>query len=127
MDGLDDVFVVPREIKEASTFAWRAKFGEDIFACQRHKIVRGIKRESRSQISENPRCVIFKFEIVFCRGCQFIAGALGYLVRASQLRHLVTHMSKENLCLASKSVSISSRSIFALVLETVKRIPVSML
>ena len=36
-------------------------------------------------------------------------------------------MSKENLCLASKSASASSRSIFAFVLETVNRIPVNML
>lgn len=38
-----------------------------------------------------------------------------------------TYISKENLCLASKSASVRSRSILAFVRDTVKRIPVSML
>jgi hypothetical protein len=31
--GLDDVFVVPREIEEASALSRRAKLGEDVLAC----------------------------------------------------------------------------------------------
>jgi hypothetical protein len=31
--GLDDVFVVSREIEEAAALAGRAKLGKDVFAC----------------------------------------------------------------------------------------------
>ena len=34
MNGFDDVFVISREVKEAATFSWRSKFGEDVFAGQ---------------------------------------------------------------------------------------------
>jgi hypothetical protein len=32
MNGFDDVFVIPREIKEASAFPWGSKLGEYVFA-----------------------------------------------------------------------------------------------
>ena len=38
-----------------------------------------------------------------------------------------TYISKENLCLAPKSAGVNSRSIFALMRDTVNRIPVNML
>lgn len=34
MDSFDDVLVIPREVEEATTLAWRSKLRQDIFACQ---------------------------------------------------------------------------------------------
>lgn len=36
MDRLNNVFVVPREVKKASTFSRRSKLRKDVFAGQRH-------------------------------------------------------------------------------------------
>lgn len=61
---LDDVFVVAGEIEEASTFAGRAKFRQDVFAREGHEVVGGIKFEDCAQVSENPRRVVFELEVV---------------------------------------------------------------
>ena len=42
VDGLDNVFVVSREVEEAAAFAWRTKLREYIFARQRHQVVRRV-------------------------------------------------------------------------------------
>lgn len=80
-------------------------------------------------MSENPRSVVFELKIVFRGGDEFVSGT-AYCQgcpKVSRLEGDDSHISKENLCLASKSAGVSSRSIFALILETVKRIPVNML
>lgn len=76
---------------------------------------------------EHPRCIVLELEVVFCGGNQFVSSSAA--VSHVQVINIErgAHMSKENLCLASKSAEVSSRSIFALILETVKRIPVNML
>ena len=127
VDCLYDIFVVPRKIEEAAAFAWGAEFRKYIFACQRHKIVGWIKLKISSKMTEYPRRIVLELEVVLCRRGQFVASASSL----SEPKHLQlknrTHMSKENLCFASKSASMRSRSIFALVLETVNRIPVNIL
>lgn len=37
--GLDDVFVVAREVKEAAALTRRAQFGKDVLARERNEIV----------------------------------------------------------------------------------------
>jgi hypothetical protein len=75
---------------------------------------------------EHPWSVVFKFEVVLGGGSQFISGARIRLEGHLSLVRL-THISNENLCADTKSASVSSRSIFAFVLDTVNRIPVNIL
>lgn len=72
VDSLDNVFIVPGEVEEASALSWRAQLGEDILAGQGHQIVGRVKAELGSQMPENPRRIVLKFEVVFCRGRQLV-------------------------------------------------------
>ena len=45
VNGLDDIFVVSREVEEATTFTRRAQFGEDILAGKGHEVVGRVKTE----------------------------------------------------------------------------------
>ena len=47
VDSLDDVLVIPGEVEEATTLAWRAKFGKDVLARQRYQVICRIEFEFR--------------------------------------------------------------------------------
>ena len=130
VDGFDNVFVVSRKIEEASALAWRTQLGKDILAGKGHQIIGRVKSELCSQTSKNPRRIVLEFEVIFGRRSQFITGSNNSVrIRTTGSREYagIPYISKENLCLASKSAGVSSRSIFALILDTVNRIPVSIL
>src|SRR4051812_42504562 len=126
VNGLDDILVVAREVEEAPTFARGAEFGQNVFAGKGHQIIGGIETELGAQVSKDPRCIVLELEIVFRGGDQFVSSTAN-VSHVQVNTEQTTYMSKENLCLASKSAAVSSRSILALILETVKRIPVNML
>ena len=128
MDGLDDVLVITGEVEEGAALSRGAELREDVFRRQGHKVIAGVEAKVHSQVPEDPRCVILKLEVVFGRGSQLISSSNIIGVRKiTYIDSIGTHISNENLCFASKSASVSSRSIFAFVRETQNRIPVNML
>lgn len=76
VNRLDDVLVISRKVEKTSTLSWRSQFRQDIFAGQGHEVIGWIKLELCSQMSKHPRGVVLEFEIVFCRGSQFITSAV---------------------------------------------------
>lgn len=68
VDRLDDVLVVAREVEEAATLPGRPQFRQDVFARQRHQVVRRIQLEFGPQTPKDPGRVIFELEIVFGGG-----------------------------------------------------------
>lgn len=97
--------------------------------------------EQLPQVSEDPRRVVLKLEVVLCRGDKLISGAVVAdlsvpVPQRTQLKHIrvsenrrsgKTYISNVVLDLASKSASVNGRSSLALVRDTATRIPVSML
>ena len=99
-------------------------------------------------MAEDPGRVVLELEVVFGRGRKLVTGSTEKSVLLNKFvskglpddaklnskrcftkkgEPAGTYMSNENLCFASKSASVKSRSVFALVLDTVNRIPVNML
>lgn len=127
MNRFDDIFVISREVKETSTLSGGSQFRKNVFACQRHEIIRRIQLESCPKTSKYPWRVVLEFEVVLCRWGQLIPGTVYSISQVLSHMLIVTYISNENLCLASKSASVNGLSSFAFVLETVKRMPVNML
>jgi hypothetical protein len=75
-DGLDDEAVIAGEVEERAAFAWGGKFGEDIFGCKGEQVVCGVQREVVfAEFAEDPRGIVFEFEIVSRRGSEFVPDA----------------------------------------------------
>lgn len=87
-----------------------------------------------AQVSEDPRRVVLKLEVVLCRGDKLISGAAFANLSVTEniwgfvnMRSCKTYISNVVLDLASKSASVNGRSSLAFVRETATRMPVSML
>lgn len=76
MNRLDDIFVISGKVKETAALARRAELGKYIFPSQGHKVVGGVETEQGTQMSEHPRSIVLKLEIIFGRRDQFVAGAM---------------------------------------------------
>jgi len=74
MNGLDDVFVVAREIEETARFARGTEFGQDVFRSERNEIVSGIQTKVVAKVAEDPGSVVLELEVVLGRWCEFVTG-----------------------------------------------------
>lgn len=75
-DGLDDEAVIAGEVEERAAFAWGGEFGEYVFGCEGEQVVCGVQREVVfAEFAEDPRGIVFEFEIVSRRGCEFVPDA----------------------------------------------------
>lgn len=98
VDGFDNILVIAREVEETTAFAWRAQFGQNIFAGEGHQIVGRIKTKLGSQTSEDPGGIIFEFEVVLGRRNQLVSGTVARSVRLSldyQISMLNVHIKGE--------------------------------
>ena len=76
VDGLDDEAVVARKVEERAGLAGRAELGEYVLCGEREEVVRGVEVEVVfTQLTEDPRCVVLEFKVVFSRGSEFVANA----------------------------------------------------
>lgn len=111
VDRLDDEAVVAREVEEGAGFARGAELGEDVFRGEGEEVVRRVEPEFLfPQLAEDPRRVVFEFEVVLCRRREFVSDAVVVIVilrwkksarwdRPSKEAR-GTYMSKEYLCRA---------------------------
>ena len=68
-NGLYDEAVVAGKVKERARLARRPQFGEDVLGGEREKVISGIELEIvLAQLPEHPGGIIFKLEIILCRG-----------------------------------------------------------
>lgn len=72
-NGLYDEAVIAGEVEERAAFAWGGEFGKDVFGCEGEEVVCGVQREvDFAEFAEDPRGIIFEFEIVSRRGSEFV-------------------------------------------------------
>jgi hypothetical protein len=75
-DGLDDEAVIAGEVEERAAFAWGGQFREDIFGREGQQVVCGVQREVVfAEFTEDPRGIVFEFEIISRRGSEFVPDA----------------------------------------------------
>lgn len=104
VDGLDDVLVVTREVKEAPAFAGGAQLGQDVLAREGHQIVGRIETELGAKVSEHPRCVVFELEVVLGGGDQFVSGSAQRLVMFTlSMQKRGVHTCQRRTCASHRS------------------------
>jgi hypothetical protein len=76
VDSLDDVLVVAGEVEKAAALAWRAQFGKNVFACERHEVICRIELEGGAKMAEDPWCVVLELKVVLGRGSKLVTSSV---------------------------------------------------
>lgn len=94
VDGLDDIFIISREIEEAAAFTGRSELGKDVFAGKRDKIVGRIQPEDGTKATEDPGCIILELEVVLRGWSQLVSGSANQLATLKHIIHEKNHHTK---------------------------------